>query len=289
MVLDACGKGQDNPVIVNAVSGTFSGTEVARRHVAGLNVVESLHPPNQRIPWHSHEWPYVTFVLRGAYTEQCRRLAFDIGQGDVVLHGTGESHADRMHDTDSHLLNLEFSQPWLDRIDACGGRLDARVTSNGGYLLQLGARLRRELWRNDRLSTLCIEAIALELVAAISRTRIPEPDEPRWLARALEYVQVHFGDIVRLSQVAEAAEVHPAHLARGFRRRQGMTVGDYIRKVRIEWACRELVGTERPIVEIAVHAGFCDHSHMTRAFRRQTGLTPTQFRAQSCRRTVETR
>ena len=288
-MLDARAKGHDNRVIVSAVSGTFSGTEVARRHVAGLSVVESHHSPDQRIPWHSHEWPYFTFVLRGAYTEQCRRVAFDISQGDVVLHGTGESHADRMHGTASHLLNLEFSQPWLDRIDACGGRLDARVTSNGGYLLQLGARLRRELWRRDRLASLCIEAIALELVAAISRTRIPEPDGPRWLARALEYVQVHFQDIVTLAQVAEAAEVHPAHLARGFRRQQGMTVGDYIRKVRIEWACRELVATERPIVEIAVHAGFCDHSHMTRVFRRQTGLTPTQFRAQSCCPAVETR
>jgi AraC family transcriptional regulator len=58
-----------------------------------------------------------------------------------------------------------------------------------------------------------------------------------------------------------------------------MTIGDYIRTLRIEWACRELVATDQPIVEIAVQAGFCDHSHMTRVFRRMTGLTPTEFRA----------
>jgi AraC family transcriptional regulator len=264
---------------MRAFAGRFSGTEVARRDVAGLHVVESLHPPDQRIAWHSHEWPYVTFVLRGAYTEQCPGRAFDISEGDVVLHGAGESHADRIHATASHLLNLEFTQPWVDRLDACGGRLDARMTANGGHLLQLGARLHRELWCEDRLAALCIESIALELVAEISRSRIPGPDRPGWLDRALEYLQAHFREAHTLSQVAESAEVHPVHLARGFRRRQGMTVGEYIRTLRIESACRELVGSDRPIVEIALHAGFCDHSHMTRVFRRLTGLTPTEFRA----------
>lgn len=274
---------------MGAVSGTFSGTEVARRHVGGLHVVESLHPPDQRIPWHSHEWPYFTFVLRGGYTEQCLGRAFDIGEGDVVLHGAGESHADRMYATDSHVLNLELTAPWIDRVETCGGRLDARITAHGGYLLQLGARLHHELWRDDRLAALCIEAIALELVAEVSRTRISEPDRPCWLTRALEYVRAHFREVLTLAQVAEAAEVHPVHLARGFRLRQGMTIGDYIRRLRIEWACRELVATDRPIVEVAVHSGFCDHSHMTRVFRRQTGLTPTEFRVQRRRLTAETR
>lgn len=264
---------------MRAFSSRFSGEEVARRHVAGLHVVESLHPPDQQIPWHSHEWPYVTFVLRGAYTEQCVRRAFDIGEGDVVVHGAGESHADRIHATRSHLLNLEFTQPWLDRLDACGGRLDARMTASGGHLLQLGARLHRELWCEDRLAALCIESIALELIAEISRTRLPAPDRPRWLERAVEFVHAHFRDVITLRQIAASAEVHPVHLARDFRRRQGMTIGDYIRTLRIEWACRELVATDQPIVEIALRAGFCDHSHMTRTFRRVTGLTPTEFRA----------
>ena len=272
--------GSRGEALQGAVSGTFTGKEVARRHVAGLHVVESLHPPDQRIPWHSHEWPYVTFVLRGAYTEQCPGRVFDIHEGDVILHAAGESHADRMHRADSHVLNLEFTQPWIDRVAACGGRLDARVTMNGGYLLQLGGRLHRELGREDRLAALCIEAIALELVAEISRTRAPEPDRRRWLERALEYTRAHFREFITLAQMAAAAEVHPAHLAREFHRSQGMTVGDYIRRLRIEWACRELVVTDRRIVDIAVDAGFCDHSHMTRVFRRQTGLTPTEFRAQ---------
>jgi AraC family transcriptional regulator len=99
-----------------------------------------------------------------------------------------------------------------------------------------------------------------------------------WLRRALDYLHENFRDSPTLNDVAAAAGVHPVHLAREFRRKQGTTVGGYIRKLRIDLACRELASSEQPIVEIAVAAGFCDHSHMTRVFREETGITPTAFR-----------
>ncbi len=171
---------------MQVLSGNFCGTELAKRHTAGLHVVESVFQPNETLPWHTHCWPYFTFVLRGGYTEECHGRTFDLVEGDVVLHGAGEAHADRMHDTESCLLNLEFTQPWLDRIAAFGARLDCRVTCNGGDFLQLGKRLHRELWSDE------------------------------------------------------------------------------------------------PIVDIALRAGFADHSHMSRVFRQETGLTPTEFRHLRC-------
>jgi quercetin dioxygenase-like cupin family protein len=97
---------------MRAVSGAISGTEVARRHVAGLHLVESLRPPDQRIPAHSRKWPSITFVLRGAYTEQCSGRAFDIGEGDVVLHGAAELHAPRIPPPDrSHPYRVPCRAP----------------------------------------------------------------------------------------------------------------------------------------------------------------------------------
>lgn len=263
---------------MRALSGRFCGTQVARRQMAGLHVVETVYKPNQRVPWHTHQWPYVTFVLRGGYTEDCQGKSWEIAEGDVVLHEAGEAHADSIHAADSYLLNLELTQCWLDRIDGCGARLDSRFTASGGYFLQLGNRLHRELWSEDRISALCIEGLALELIAEIARRKSRPSGHAPWLQRAIEYLRANFRESPTLAQVAEAAGVHPVHLAREFRRRQGMTVGEYIRRLRVEWACQELVGSKQPIVDIAVNAGFSDHSHMTRVFHRQTGLTPTEFR-----------
>jgi AraC family transcriptional regulator len=260
------------------LSGDFCGVHVARRQTAGLHLVESIYQPNETLPWHTHQWPYFTFVLRGGYSESCQGKTTEITEGDVVLHGAGEAHADRMHDDESCLLNLEFTQSWLDRISGFGARLDSRFIASGGPFLHLGKRLHRELWSTERMSALCIEGLALELIAAGEPRKVRETGTPRWLQRAVEYLRAHFKEPPTLDQLAAAVGVHPVHLAREFRRKEGVTVGGYIRKLRVDLACQLLVSSVQPIVEIALAAGFSDHSHLTRVFRQETGLTPTEFR-----------
>jgi AraC family transcriptional regulator len=51
-----------------------------------------------------------------------------------------------------------------------------------------------------------------------------------------------------------------------------------MRKLRIEFACRRLTNTDAPLVEIALAAGFADQSHFSRAFKRETGRSPAEFR-----------
>jgi hypothetical protein len=58
----------------------------------------------------------------------------------------------------------------------------------------------------------------------------------------------------------------------------GCSVGDYVRQLRVEDACRRLATLDAPIVEIALAAGFTDQSHFTRTFQRLRGLTPAEFR-----------
>jgi AraC family transcriptional regulator len=68
-------------------------------------------------------------------------------------------------------------------------------------------------------------------------------------------------------------------LAREFRRHYGCTVTDYIRHLRIEFACRELLVSNASVVDIALRAGFADHSHLARTLRKDVGMSPTQFRS----------
>jgi AraC family transcriptional regulator len=263
---------------MRVLSGSFCGTQVAKREISGLHVVETVYQPHESLPWHAHQWPFFTVVLRGGYTEQCQGESSDITEGDVVLHEAGERHADRIHGVDSCLLNLELSQPWLERLGGLGARLASRCIASGDGFLQLGNRLHRELWSSDAASSLCIEALALELIAGMARRRAAPSGRPVWLKRAVDYLHANFRSCPTLQDVAEAAGIHPVHLAREFRRLKGLTVGGYIRRLRVELVCRELVTSDATIVDIALKAGFCDHSHMTRVFRQQTGVTPTEFR-----------
>jgi AraC family transcriptional regulator len=96
--------------------------------------------------------------------------------------------------------------------------------------------------------------------------------------RAREYLSAHFRESIGLSDVARAAGVHPVHLAQIFRRRYGQTVGECVREMRIEFATRALGDHEQSIGEIALSAGFADHSHFARTFKACTGATPSEYR-----------
>jgi len=81
-----------------------------------------------------------------------------------------------------------------------------------------------------------------------------------------------------LGELAAAVGVHPVTLARAFRRSFGCSVGEYLRRLRIERAAAQLGGSETPLATIALTAGFADQSHFSNLFRRETGMSPSAYR-----------
>ncbi len=101
---------------------------------------------------------------------------------------------------------------------------------------------------------------------------------PPWLHRAQELLHDRFADSLRTGEIAKEVAVHPAHLARAFRGCFGVSMGAYVRRLRLEWAAMKLAHSERSLAELALAAGFADQSHFTRAFKRYSGLTPRAYR-----------
>jgi AraC family transcriptional regulator len=105
-----------------------------------------------------------------------------------------------------------------------------------------------------------------------------ERTPPRWLRQVRDLLHEGFRQRLTLDGIAESVGVHPAHLARVFRQQQGCTVGDYVRRLRIEYACHCLRTSDTALATVALAAGFSDQSHFSRVFKRQTGLSPAVFR-----------
>jgi AraC family transcriptional regulator len=143
----------------------------------------------------------------------------------------------------------------------------------------------------DELSPLAIEGLTLELLAESSRqaSRTQDRQPPRWLLRVSDLVQARFHEPLTLGAIAESVGVHPAHLARVFRRFYGCTLGDYVRKLRVEFACHRLTTSDTPLADIALAAGFSDQSHFSNTFKRHTGMPPAVFRKSTCPRNSDAR
>jgi AraC family transcriptional regulator len=82
-----------------------------------------------------------------------------------------------------------------------------------------------------------------------------------------------------LDGIAKSVGTHPVHLARAFRQHHYCTIGEYIRKLRVEFACCEITTTDSSLAEIAARTGFYDQSHFSRTFKRIIGVTPREYRA----------
>jgi AraC family transcriptional regulator len=102
---------------------------------------------------------------------------------------------------------------------------------------------------------------------------------PAWLDRAVDRLRAEFADPPSIALLAADAAVHRSHFVRVFHAHQRCTVGEFVRRQRVDWACAQLSSRcDVSISEVALHAGFADQAHFTRVFRRVTGQTPGQYR-----------
>jgi AraC family transcriptional regulator len=267
--------------VMSRKSVAFSGRELGRREFAGFTIFESMYRPLQEIPKHSHEQTYISIVLRGSYTEECGPTAWDCQTGQTILHVAGECHSDRFHRNGGHVLNLELLPPLVRRLcEFEGASAHRRTLFKSAYTMQLGLRLHKEVSNCDPWSVIAIEGLTMELLAEVFRQRENHPKQQGcdWLGRVTEILHERFREPVTLSELAGSVCVHPVHLARAFRKRYLCSVGDYLRKLRIEAACHGLLNSDAPIVEIALRCGFSDQSHLCRTLKQYTGMSPRHFR-----------
>jgi AraC family transcriptional regulator len=219
-------------------------------------------------------------VLRGSYVERAGHHARECARGAVIFHDH-ESHTNEVGPGGTVSLNVELDPELWRELTGSGGMVTAlagRVL--GGDIEWPALRVWREFQQADVTSTLGVEE-AVVLLCAATRGAYARGlfEPPRRLERCVAYLDAHLMEVHRLAGVARIAGVHPMHLAKLFRRRFGCSMGEYVRRRRVAWACGQLARGERTITDIAYDAGFADHAHFTRTFVRVTGCTPRWYRA----------
>ncbi|HYF48708.1 MAG TPA: helix-turn-helix domain-containing protein [Planctomycetota bacterium] len=111
-----------------------------------------------------------------------------------------------------------------------------------------------------------------------SRRTSTLPPEPG-IERALAYIHQKYREPIPSSEIAGAAGWHEKYLMRAFKRTLGMTLGEYLTRLRISHAQWLLISTEKSMLDIAFESGFQSAAPFYQAFRKVSqGVTPLQFR-----------
>lgn len=261
--------------------GEFFGRAIAAGEWGSVLLSETSYARGTFLPKHSHEEPYLTFVLDGGYRERVPGETRTCAARTLVVHAPGETHENDFADRRARCLNLVLGTAFMRRLGDASRVLERGGVFTDAVVASIGRRAAAELRHGDAAAALIVEGLVLELFGLLSRHEEAERRVPAWLAEARAILERDFRAKIVLAEVAAMVNVHPVSLARGFRQQFGTTAGEYVRQLRIAYA-RERIAAGVPLSMIAGEAGFADQSHFTRTFTRAIGVAPAAYRRGGC-------
>ncbi|NIG53909.1 response regulator transcription factor [Chitinophaga sp. Cy-1792] len=236
-----------------------------------LNITD--YQPETLIQKHYHENAYLSMLLSGGYREISTKSEDIILPGEVLFRPAGYTHANHFHEQPGRCLNIEFNHEALREI-LPDHQLPASLQHFRAGVLEDLYKLLYHFFHdpNSDLSEEYILHCLADMTAVVIPSRLP------WFGTAQKILENDFDTHHTIKSLAAAVFVHPIYLARAFKERTGLTVGEYQLKMRTRRALQLLITTALPIADIAYAAGFADTAHLIRSFKSKYRTTPLQFR-----------
>jgi AraC-like DNA-binding protein len=240
---------------------------------------------NHHFPRHSHEQFGIGVIAFGAQRSWSGVGSVSAAVGDVIMVNPGEIHDGIPVDGGARGWRMIYLNPATMACEIGGEfvgpveivRPVARDPLLAGHFAELFACLTAV--QPDSLVR--EENLLRSLICLLRRHGMARPapsGPPPCVAKAIQRLDSAPEEPVSLAQLAALSGVSRFQLLRGFAREVGITPHAYLVQRRVRLARRLLAEGQTP-VQAALLAGFADQSHMTRAFVRQLGITPRNYRA----------
>jgi AraC-like DNA-binding protein len=244
---------------------SLSGLLVERRLAMGVRLVNVAYAPGTvRVRTDCPDLQ-LWWVVKGGWTLHKAGLEEELAGGRVSVHAPREPCHQKVAPGGATLLSVQIPATYAP----------APSVHNPHGLGVALARLQTQLWQESLTDQ---EPLALEELVAGLFASVPERATPHWLVEVREQLHGRFHEPLRLADLAAHANVHEVHLAATFRARYGCTLGEYLRRLRLDAALRQLSASDDEIATIAQAAGFYDQAHFTKLFRARVGVPPHTFR-----------
>ena len=192
----------------------------------------------------------VHLYIPDSFVQTVAENAFDTsGRRVDVLERTGVDDQDLCQVAQSVTRDLLGGDPPLaSELDAWGQILALKILRNHSSLSSAKEQVRR-----DQLT-------------------------PNRLRRLTEYIDVHFAENPSLEVLAQEVGISPYHLSRAVKNSTGLSPHRLVMRRRIQEVKHLLTATTLPLVEVASMVGFASQSHLTTAFKKESGTTPGRYR-----------
>jgi len=258
-------------------TGQYLGSTKRRYYAEGVVVSEIEYRQKVFEGWHFHKNNHLTLIVNGGNKEQRKHTEIDASPGAVIIYNSGELHRNLETFHPSMNINIELEDlffanhslepAWFHHLSA------------GNPELKLSAlRVYRECLGNDAQSVIAIHSIIVNLLSPHRGDRLRHGPPPRWVRQVKELIHDRWRETLSLKVLAAAAGVHPVTVSKNFPRYFSCSVGEYMRRVKVEKSLQLMKQKNTTLTEIALQCGFADQSHFIRTFKAATGFLPKEFK-----------
>lgn len=247
---------------------------------------------------HCHENYELYYLLAGERNYFIEDKTYRVPRGSLVfvnkhvLHRTTDPRQAVGHERILILFQKPFLGPEQSLLDIAsspyrsGPPVLTLTITQQRIVEELLFKMLREAKRKESAFDTLLKSVLIELLIYALRIReqaIRFPEEPEnaqhlKARKIMQYINSHYADPITLGSLSKRFFISPYYMSRLFKSATGFSIMAYVIAVRIKEAQILLRETVKPVTEISADTGFGDLVHFCRTFKKQTGITPQQYR-----------
>ncbi len=240
------------------------------------------------VQMHLHEYFELEIVLSGSGEQNLNGSTYPLNPGTVYFITPIDFHA--VTPTQQlEVLNVAFAESLISaelQTHFLNRREDLIFSSAGeaDYMVTLIDRLQQECQRLDAFAATARKNLLELLMFPIARSMRAEETLHRPASHrvqdSMRYLFRHFREDVSLAELAEKSGYSANYFSHLFHESCGIRFVDFLTRLRLNYARTMLLTSSMPVSQIAQTSGFSSSSNFFRAFRKETGLSPLEYRYQ---------
>lgn len=249
-----------------------------------LYVAESKYENDWNTTPHSHHFTELFFILQGSGTFKVADQDFPIHENDLIIVNSNLSHTELS----------DINEP-LNYIVLAVDHLEFQDENNKGYALFNLSQHREEILfyfksilrearnKEENHEIICqnlFQVLIYKLIRDVQTNLVVSPSKKTTQeCRFVEqYLNEHFKEDISLQTLSELTYLNKYYLAHVFKNYKGISPINYLIQVRIKEAKHLLETTDYSVAKIASLIGFSSQSYFSQAFRKETSMTPNEYR-----------
>lgn len=252
-----------------------------------------------KVEAHSHNYFEFYFFLEGDVSMQIGKTTYRVRSGDLMLIPPHSPHRLIIHSQNVPYRRFVF---WISK-DFCEHL--SQLSSSYTYIIDYVNQSQEYLFHTDSVSFNTLQSKMIRLLEEMGTERFGKEEqislyindfilhisrqvfeqfEPKstpkntsLYSNLVEYIEQHLDEDLTLERLAEEFYISKYHIAHVFKENVGLSIHQYIIKKRLS-LCQEAIRARMNITEAYQAYGFGDYSSFYRAFKKEYGISPKEFR-----------